>query len=144
MTDLHLSIGLRESLGALNFHLFCNKVEYRRRTTNKFEGRWRQGIYLGVRRQTTERIIGDPEGTWIVQSVRRVPIEDRWDAGFALGIIGILWLPNPKGNEPHELEEHVVFHPERPDLEAVAPDVAENLSAPRIIYITVADEAWLY
>ena len=68
-----------------------------------------------------------------------MPIEDRWDAEFALSIIGVPWLPNPKGNEPHELEEPVVLHPERPDLEAVAPDVAENLSAPRRIYITVAD-----
>lgn len=54
---------------------FCEKVEYRRRTTNKFEGRWRPGIYVGVRCQTTERIIGDPEGTCIVQSVRRVPVK---------------------------------------------------------------------
>ena len=91
---------------------FLEKVEYKRRSKNKFDGRWRPGCYLGVNRKTTERIIGDPEeGTWVVQSVRRVPFEDRWDASFALSIIGAPWLPNPKGSDPKELAEAVVIEP---------------------------------
>ena len=47
---------------------FLEKVEYKRRSKNKFDGRWRPGCYLGVDRKTSERIIGDPEGTYVVQS----------------------------------------------------------------------------
>ena len=92
-----------------------------------------------MRHQRTERVIGDSEGTWVVQSVRRVAFEERWDAEFALSIIGVPWLPNPKGSDPKELEEPVVIRPERPDVPLEAPDVAERLTVPRRIYITRKD-----
>ena len=63
-----------------------------------------------------------------MQSVRRVAFGDRWDAEFALSIIGVPWLPNPKGSDPKELEGPVAIRPECPDVPLEAPDVAEKLS----------------
>ena len=109
---------------------FLEKVEYKRRSKNNFDGRWRSGCYLGVDRRTSERISGDPEGTYVVQSVRRVPFEDRWDAPFALSIVGVPWLPNLKGADPKELAEAILIEPECPDVKAEAPDVATHYMAP--------------
>ena len=85
---------------------------------------------MGVDRKTSERIIGDPEGTYVVQSVRRNAFEDRWDSPFALSIIGVPWLPNPKGSDPKELAEAIVIEPECPDVKAEAPDVAICIKTP--------------
>ena len=39
-------------------------------------------MFVGVRVKTTERIIMDETGTYVVQSVRRVPEEQRDDHGL--------------------------------------------------------------
>ena len=50
--------------GVLRWHRF-------RRTRHKLEARWGPGVYLGVR-STSEKIIGDEHGIFVVQSIRRV------------------------------------------------------------------------
>ena len=106
-------------------------MEYKRRSKNKFDGRWCPGCYVGVDRKTSERIIGDPEGIRFVQSVRRNAFEDRRDAPFALSIIEVPLLPNPKGSDPKELAEAIAIEPECPDVAAEAPDVASPIKVRR-------------
>ena len=40
---------------------FGECVDYRVKTNHKLEPRWESGIFLGVRFQTTEKIIGNPQ-----------------------------------------------------------------------------------
>ena len=80
---------------------FGEVVEYRRRTKDKLEGRWRDGIFLGVKRTTTERIVGDETGVYVVQSIRRVPEDRRWNQTLADSIIGTPWQPNAKKRWSH-------------------------------------------
>ena len=58
---------------------FGEIVEYKRRTNSKLEARWETGVYLGVRDDTTEKIVGTKQGTFAVQSLRRKPEADRVD-----------------------------------------------------------------
>ena len=58
---------------------FGECVDYRKRTRHKLESRWSRGVFVGVRVKTTERIVMDETGTHVVQSVRRVPEEQRYD-----------------------------------------------------------------
>ena len=52
---------------------FGECVDYQKRTRHKLESRWSRG----VRVKTTERFVMDETGTYVVQSVRRVPEEQR-------------------------------------------------------------------
>ena len=118
---------------------FGEAVEYKRRTSSKLEGRWREGIFLGVKLMTTEKIIGDAEGVWTVQSVKRKPEEDRWNGELINQVQGTPWLPNPKGGEPTELEDLVAMAPEMPDVKAQEADTFETDKVPKRFYITRAN-----
>ena len=50
---------------------------------------------MGVRVKTTERIVMDETGTCVVQSVRRVPEEKRYDHRLLQSVLGTLWEPKP-------------------------------------------------
>ena len=52
---------------------FGECVDYRKRTRHKLESRWSRG----VRVKTIERFVMDETGIYVVQSVRRVPEEQR-------------------------------------------------------------------
>ena len=44
----------------------------------KIEPRWKEGIFVGVRRRSNELLISRPEGVLALRSVRRLPAEKRW------------------------------------------------------------------
>ena len=71
-------------------------VDYRVRTTHKFEARWRVGIFCGVRVSTTEKIMATEDGVVVVQSIRRKPKEHRWDMELFKKVKGAPWAPTPK------------------------------------------------
>jgi len=52
---------------------FGEVVDYMVRGTSKLEARWREGVFLGVRDHTTEKIIGTVDGVVCAQSLRRRP-----------------------------------------------------------------------
>ena len=58
---------------------FGECIDFRRRTRHKLESRWSRSVFVGVREETTERIVMDETGTYVVQSVSRVPLEQRYD-----------------------------------------------------------------
>ena len=48
--------------------------------TNKFDPRWYEGVWLGVRDETGEAIVGTKDGVVKRRDFRRKPIvDDRWD-----------------------------------------------------------------
>ena len=62
-------------------------MEYKRKTNHKTDSRWLEGIFLGDRVETTEKIIGTREGVFVVQSVRRVPEGRRYNTELLIEII---------------------------------------------------------
>ena len=72
---------------------FGEVVEFKLRARHKLEARWRPGVFLGVRRITTEKIVGDKLGTYVVQSIRRVDEGRRWNADMFLSVSGVPWNP---------------------------------------------------
>ena len=56
---------------------FGEYVDYRKRTRQKLESRWSRGVFVGVPVKTIERSVMDETGTYVVESVRRVPEEQR-------------------------------------------------------------------
>ena len=92
---------------------FGECVEYKKRTRHKLEDRWDTGIYLGVKHDTTERIVGTSTGCYVVQSIRRVPEDRRYDSQLLANVKGLPWKPVPDGPE----DQGVMELPEPVNLE---------------------------
>ena len=92
---------------------FGECVDYRKRTRHKLDSRWSRGVFVGVRVKTIERIVMDETGTYVVQSVRRVPEEQRRDLRLLQSVRGTPWEPNP-GDVSSDMPESP---PQLPDVE---------------------------
>ena len=77
---------------------------------HKLETRWTRGVFVAVRVKTIGRIVMDETGTNVVQSVRRVPEEQRYDKRLLLSVHGTPWEPNP-GDAVTELTSANADHP---------------------------------
>ena len=123
------------------FPPFGEVVEFRRRTRDKLESRWRSEVFLGIRRTTSERIVGDADGIFIVQSVRRVPEDQRWKQDLLDVVTGVPWLPNAgaKADDPMHLPKPLTVEPEREEVLAAPPEVFCREYAPRRLYLTRKD-----
>ena len=126
------------------FPPFGEKIEFRWRTRNKLDGQWKPGVFLGIKRSTTERIVGDANGVHIVQSVKRLPEGQRWDKDLLMSVRGTPW--NPKGNETDhrgdevpELPGAITVKPQAPEHPAIPPETASRTFVPRRLYITRKD-----
>lgn len=118
--------------GAIAFHrlpwrvaVFCfgERIEARQRTQNKVEGRWRPGLFLGVRRMTIEKIVADAGGAYLVQSVRLLE-GSRWGPGFVKGIRSTPWSPRSAGEAGEgvgDLPQPIAIRPEVPEQPAGRP-----------------------
>ena len=64
--------------------------------TNKFDPRWYEGVWLGIRDETGEAIIGTPDGVVKCRDFRRKPVEeDRWNEEAFDKFKGTPWEPVP-------------------------------------------------
>ena len=59
----------------------------------KFEARWHNGIWLGVRPQTSEVLIGTPQGVFKARSVKRMSESMRWNGEAVKAVKGTPWKP---------------------------------------------------
>ena len=62
------------------------------------KARWERGVFLGVKVESTEKIVGTDNGVFVVQSVRRLPEDQRYDSEALSKLKGIVL----KDNEPVE------------------------------------------
>ena len=56
---------------------------------HKFESRWQQGIFLGVKDNATEKIVGNASGVFTVQSIRRKSGEDKLKLEILQSVTGV-------------------------------------------------------
>ena len=54
-------------------------VEFRLRGRGKMESRWKEGVYVGLDCNSTEKLVGDEAGIHKVVSIRRKPAQWRWN-----------------------------------------------------------------
>ena len=59
----------------------------------KLQPRWLNGVYLGIRLETSERLVGTSEGVFECRSIRRILEVERWSKEDILGIKGVPWKP---------------------------------------------------
>ena len=91
------------------------RVDYRKRTRHVGAEVVKRRV-CGVRVKTTERIVMDETETYVVQSVRRVPEEQRYDHKLLRSVRGSPWEPNP-GDVSTDLPEPMLIVPQLPDVE---------------------------
>ena len=72
-------------------------------------------MFVGVRVKTTECIVMDETGTSVVQCVRRVPEEQRYDHRMLQSVRGTPW-ENP-GDVSTDLPDSMLIIPQLPDVE---------------------------
>ena len=72
----------------------------------KYDSRWFEGVFLGFKGLTNEFLIGTPEGVKTVRTIRRKPIEERWDIDKLNKFKGLPWRYKAGvQDEPHDAIE---------------------------------------
>lgn len=122
---------------------FGEVVDYRKRTQDKLEGRWNEGIFLGVRLTSSEKIIGTENGIFVVQGIRRKPDGNQYNADLLQKTKGISWKPMPDGagqGDSDRLPSPLVIAPQVMEgLPHPPPGQTESSAPYRRLYIRQAD-----
>jgi len=101
---------------------FGETIEFLKRG-HKFESRWQQGVFLGVKDNTTEKIVGNGSGVFTVQSIRRKSGDDKYNLEILQSVTGVPW-------DPQATRDDV---PEGPRPAIVAGEPAEPLAQPVVV-----------
>ena len=80
----------------------------------KLDPRWDTGVFLGVREESNEVVVGTNEGVIKCRTFRRKGSqEERWNRDTILGIKGVPWQPNPRVNT-FDIRSRIVVPVEQP------------------------------
>ncbi len=97
---------------------------------NKMKSRWSSGIWLGVRDESGEVIIGTDEGVIKCRTVKRKGTkEERWTSGQVEDMKGTPWEPEP-GRDEAEVGVRLRVWSERERVEG--PRIPEGVDRPKI------------
>ena len=122
---------------------FGELVDYRRRAKSKLDARWQEGVYLGLRLTSSEKIIGTPSGILVVQSIRRKPADKQFNLEMLKAVKGTPWQPNPEKSpnaDADRLPEPIAIEPVVAPAELPPqPGQAERLPTYRRMYIRQSD-----
>ena len=105
---------------------FGEIVKFKRRTKSNLEPRWDIGVYVGVRDDTTEKIVGTRQGNFVVQSLGRKLEEDRVDKDMVKNLRGVPWDPSPEAGVGLELPAPITLKPENPEVPRVPIEAYEK------------------
>ena len=114
---------------------FGETVEFLKRG-HKFEPRWQQGVFLGVKDNATEKNVGNASGLFTLQSIRRKFGEDKFNLEILQSVTGVPWDPRatrdevPEGPRPASMDGE--------PSEPLAQPVMVQAPKPRL-YITKRD-----
>ena len=90
---------------------FCECVWYLKAGStgkDKFESRWEDGVWLGIRDRSGESIIGTPEGVVKARDFRRKGVlTERWNRDEINGFRGLPWEPIPGKEGDYEIRVKV-------------------------------------
>ena len=126
---------------------FGEYVEFRQKTRNKLQNKYRPGIFLGVKLDSTEKIVADAVGVYLVSDIQRVPEEQKWNAEMLKSIRSTPWEPSTSDKEgtsdvarsaTQDLPEPIVLEPVNPEVEPVPVTVHEPKDLVRKLQIRKA------
>ena len=121
---------------------FGEAVGFRRNTRSKLDSRWQSGVYLGIRLQSTEKIVGTSQGIFVVQSLKRKPEGQQWDSTLVAAVRGLPWKTSPEETgEGARLPEPLAV---RAEVSEGLPPPARELARPEVapfrrVYIRQSD-----
>ena len=72
---------------------------------NKWDPRWADGVFLGVRAISNEVFVGTPEGIVKCRAIRRKTPDQRWNIDMLNKIQGLPWEPNIRSLPEPSAEE---------------------------------------
>ena len=84
---------------------------------DKFDTRWSEGIWLGIRDESGEILIGTDDGVVKARTFKRRPEQERWTNEKLERMKGVPWEPVP-GQKNREIPVKVIF-PEEKDLSLI-------------------------
>ena len=124
---------------------FGETVEFMKRTKHKLSPKWEQGIYIGVKVNTSERIVGTRTGIFVVQSVRRKPKSERWNRQLVEDLWGLPWKLRAKDEaeeeEVPEMPGEVNINPEVPEVPNEETRAHDHEKQSKRTYLTKSDFA---
>ena len=98
------------------------KLQYHTRT-NKLDVDWFDGIFLGIKEQTGEYIIGTSHGIVKARTIQRVTFDQRWDYDAVIAITGLPWDTN---KQLHSGESEPEIVRAAPVLDTDVPPASED------------------
>ncbi|CAE7327609.1 unnamed protein product [Symbiodinium sp. CCMP2592] len=100
---------------------FGEQVIFHRPTKHRGELQWTKGIFLGINDRNNAFILGTSEGAVESRSIRRLPVEQQWDAAAVLGMKGLPWNYQGQGRRKRALyTQRVPLLPDTATLEQLA------------------------
>jgi len=122
---------------------FCEglwfKVKEKRERVGKLAVRWRDGVYLGIRAVSGEVIVGAESGVYRTRTVKRKPVESRWDQDNALRVGGVPWKVSDDDEGDGPAREGVIHIEAKAMDERVEQEVKSNPMVPRKFMIFKKD-----
>ena len=112
--------------------LTANKIGYgkRKQQRRKLAPRSVRGIFVGQIGRTGEHLVIKQNGDAVrCRTIRRVPIEDRWDADLALAVLGVPRLPAPSQSDPETVSTSLADDESRSRARAPRSDLGERREA---------------
>ena len=67
---------------------FGECIDFKQKTKSKLQNKCRPGVFLGVKLDSTELIVADGNGVYLVNDYLRVPQEHKFDAAMLQSVRG--------------------------------------------------------
>ena len=101
---------------------------------------WSDGVFLGVKGTTGEYIVGTEDGVWRTRTLRRRPVQERWNADNLAKVGGVPWRTSEKDpNIDGEKLQLGVRVMDENCKEELAKEAASRQVIPRRFHITTSD-----
>ena len=101
------------------------------------EPKWKEGVYLGIRLESSEMLVGTEEGVFKCRSLRRKTEDARWNAQAVENMKGVPWKPYAF-TEDDKLRVRLPQVPDDQEVEVKERKVDED-PAPRAFRIVKRD-----
>ena len=104
--------------------------------TDKFDAKFREGVWLGLDSRTDENIVGISCGIYRTSTIKGMPEDKRWSSAKVLAVIGMPWDPTPNVDAEDAAR---VPNPDAVEAEVVPKDPEVPEAIARRMYIRKTD-----
>ena len=122
---------------------FGERLNFRRTAVGsrmaKLDSLWSDGVFLGYRAVSGEIVVGTKDGVFKTRTVKRKPLEHRWDKQNLGMVGGVPWRTSPDQDEGEEVMPAIDIGMEMPEVEIPKPPAGDKQPIPRRLYIKARD-----